>query len=50
LGAAGFFVIANRAERDLPIARQKNPQLPEINIEVTDVSSFGSAILRNSVP
>ena len=50
LGAAGFFVIANRAERDLPIARQKMPQLPEINIAVTDVSIFGSAVLRNSEP
>jgi len=50
LGAAGFFVIANRAERDLPIAPRKYPNLPEVLVKVTDVSQFGSAALRNSEP
>lgn len=50
LGAAGFFVISNQAERDLPIAARKFRNLPEVMVEVTDVSKFGSAALRNSEP
>lgn len=50
LGAAGFFVIADRSQRDLPIARTKLPALPEARIDVTDVAQFGSAALRTSAP
>ena len=50
LGAAGFFVISNQAERDLPIAARKYPNLGEVLVDVTDVSKFGSAALRNSEP
>jgi len=50
LGAAGFFVVADRSERDLPIARKKFPMLPPVTMEVTDVDKFGSAALRTSVP
>jgi hypothetical protein len=50
LGAAGFFVIADRSERDLPIAKTKLPQPATIVAEVTDVSLFGSAALRTAHP
>lgn len=50
LGAAGFFVVANRADRDLPIARAKLPAGTEIRTEVEDVSKFASPALRTSQP
>ena len=50
LGAAGFFVIADRAERDVPIARSRLPASVSLTPEVTDVSLFKSAVLRSSHP
>jgi hypothetical protein len=50
LGAMGFFVIANRAERDLAIARRQRPELPEPVIAFTDVSGWGNAMLRSDEP
>ena len=50
LGAAGFFVVANRADRDLPIARAKLPPDTKINAEVEDVSKFASPALRTGQP
>ena len=47
LGYAGYFLIADRSDRDLPIARAKLPLLPGVDIQVTDVEQFGSAALRN---
>ena len=47
LGYAGYFLIADRSERDLPLARAKLPLLPSADIQVTDVEQFGSAALRN---
>lgn len=50
LGAAGFFVVANRAERDLPIAKTRLPASIGLTSEVTDVSQFESAALRATHP
>ena len=50
LGAAGFFVVADRATRDLPIAKSRLPAGTAIDDEVTDVSKFGSEVLRTSQP
>lgn len=50
LGAAGFFVVADRGERDLPIARAKLPPATPIRSEVGDVSRFGSPALRTGQP
>lgn len=50
LGAAGFFVVANRADRDLPLARAKLPPDTRMNSEVGDVSRFGSEALRTGQP
>lgn len=50
LGAAGFFVVADRADRDLPIARGKLPPGTRIAGEVGDVSKFGSEALRTGYP
>ena len=50
LGAAGFFVIADRSGRDLPIARERLPAGTVESIAVTDVSVFGSEALRVSEP
>ena len=47
LGYAGYFLIADRSERDIPIARFKLATLPDIDVQVTDVEKFGSAALRN---
>jgi hypothetical protein len=50
VNAAGYFLIADRSERDIPIARAKVPSLPAITTEVTDVSQFGSIVLRRDEP
>lgn len=50
LGAAGFFVVADRATRDLPIAKQKRLADMKIASEVPDVSSLNSPALRISEP
>jgi hypothetical protein len=50
LGAAGYFLISNQAERDLAIARQRRPDLPAIRISVTDVSALGHPALRSTEP
>jgi hypothetical protein len=50
LKAAGYFLIADRSARDLPIARSKMPALAEIKTQVTDVTQFGSIALRRDEP
>jgi len=50
LGAAGFFVISDKSERDFPIARSREPSLTDIRKEITDVSQFSHAALRTSEP
>ena len=50
LGARGFFVISNKSERDLAIARQRRPDLPNVTIAVTDVSAWGHPMLRVDEP
>ncbi len=50
LGAAGFFVVADRSERDLPIARGRLGAATKVASEVADVSAFESAILRTAAP
>lgn len=50
LGAAGFFVIADRSARDLPIAGTRLPADCPIVPQVTDVDAFGNPILRSAEP
>jgi len=50
LGAAGFFVISDKSERDLAIARQRRPGLPPVTVTVTNVSTWGHAMLRVDEP
>jgi hypothetical protein len=50
LGAAGYFVVANRAERDLPLAQKRLPAGMVIQSSVTDVTTFGNPALRGSEP
>jgi hypothetical protein len=50
LGAVGFFVISDKSERDLAIARRRRPDLPPVAVAVTDVSSFGHPMLRVDEP
>ena len=50
LGASGFFVIADRAGRDLPIAKARLPALPDVVSQVTNVDRFGNAALRSREP
>jgi hypothetical protein len=46
LGAQGYFVIADKSDRDLAIARQRRPELPAATVAVTDVSAWGHPMLR----
>jgi hypothetical protein len=50
VNAAGYFLIADRSERDVPIARAKLPATASITTEVTDVTQFGSIVLRRDEP
>ena len=50
LGAAGFFLVADRSQRDLAIATARLTPGTKITSAVTDVSAFGSAALRTSLP
>ncbi|BCA57359.1 hypothetical protein [Sphingomonas sp. HMP6] len=50
LGMAGFFVVADRNDRDLPIARTRLSPSMQITRQVTDVSSFNSAALQTDEP
>ena len=50
LGAAGFFVVADRKERDLPIAKGKLRAGMDIATEVPDVTVLNSQVLRASEP
>jgi hypothetical protein len=50
LGAAGFFVVANRSARDLPLIGPKLPAGYEVVTQVTDVDAFGSPALRSAEP
>jgi hypothetical protein len=50
LDAKGYFVISDRHERDLAIARARTPDLVEPTVSVTDVSVFNHPALRTSEP
>jgi hypothetical protein len=45
LGAVGYFVVSDQSERDVPIARARNPALPAVREEVADVSTLGHPML-----
>lgn len=40
-GVAGYFVISDQSERDIAIARQKDPTLPPVHISVPDIAALG---------
>ena len=50
LGARGFFVIADRSSRDLPIAQGRLPAQMKVMKEVLDVSGSTDPALRTSEP
>lgn len=50
LGAAGFFVVADRGARDLPIAKSRLRAGMRVSSEVTDVAQFRNPALRTSEP
>jgi len=50
LGAVGFFVVADRSERDLPIIRTRLPLAADLLSQVTDVEPIGNALLRSREP
>lgn len=45
LGAVGYFVVSDRSERDLAIARARSAALPPVRVEVPDVSALGHPML-----
>lgn len=51
LTAAGGFVVTDKHERDVPIARQQDPNLPQaVGISVTDVSALDVPTLLSREP
>lgn len=50
LGAAGYFIVSDESERDLKIARDRDPALPPVRTEVTDVTQFDHPALRRAEP
>jgi hypothetical protein len=50
LGAAGFFIIADQSDRDLPIARARQADLPAITNAVFDVSTLGHPAILAKEP
>ncbi|ESQ92984.1 hypothetical protein ABAC460_01665 [Asticcacaulis sp. AC460] len=46
----GYFVISDQSERDIAIARSKEPTLPEISNSVWDVSQLHHPIIFTSQP
>jgi hypothetical protein len=50
LGAMGFFVISDKADRDLKIARARRPDQTQIALSVPDVAPLGHPFLRTSEP
>jgi hypothetical protein len=50
LGAAGFFVVSDKHQRDIEIARRKRPDLTPVTVSVTDVSEFGVPFFLASDP
>ena len=47
LGAAGYFLVSNRASRDVPIAISRLPDSVSVVEQVTDVDQFDSIVLRS---
>lgn len=47
LGAAGYFLVADRSGRDLPIARARLPEGVSVETQFTDVEQFGNLALRS---
>lgn len=50
VGAAGFFIVADRSSRDLSIATARLPASVKVTGEVTDVSAFDTPVLRTASP
>lgn len=50
LGAAGFFVVSDKSERDRAIALSRDPTLPDFHEQVTDVARFSHTALRSTEP
>ncbi len=49
--AAGGFVVTDKHERDIPIARKQDPNLPQtVGMSVTDVSTLGVPTLLSREP
>jgi hypothetical protein len=49
LGAVGYFVVSDQSDRDLAIARARDPALPAVRVEVADVSNLGHPMLYAEV-
>jgi hypothetical protein len=49
IGGGPYFVIANRAQRDLPIAMSRLPSMMKITQQVTDVRQFGLRSLEPDI-
>lgn len=47
LGPAGYFLVADRASRDLPIAEERLPAGTSMSNQYTDVDQFGSRVLSS---
>jgi hypothetical protein len=44
--AGAYFLLSNMADRDLPIAKRKQPALAEVAAAVPDLRSFGNPLIK----
>jgi len=50
LGAAGFFVISDKSQRDLARARARRPDLPAVTVAVPDATALNHPAIRAAEP
>ncbi|HWE16382.1 MAG TPA: hypothetical protein VG758_04270 [Hyphomicrobiaceae bacterium] len=48
-GGGAHFLLSNMADRDLPIAKRKQPALSEVAAAVPDLRSFGYPRIESGV-
>jgi len=50
LRAGAFFIVSDKSQRDVPMAKIKNAALGEVHVEVVDPSSVGNPFIRATDP
>ena len=50
LRAGAYFLVSDKSQRDIPMAKVKNAAIGEVHIEVVDPSSVGNPLIRATDP